>query len=128
MGPRPRCGWLDNHKEPNASRKRRVPGPKSRSSVFWRLWRPPPRGQTFKRPPASVCDLDERNLDLRVEILHGLNPYRCEFALDEIGHRLKLEPEGKQGIHVAATRRNCQDFEQLSMSLGERLRSHFGFP
>src|SRR5258707_1101239 len=44
--------------------ERRVPGPKSRSSVLWRTWRPPPRGQTFERPPASVGDLDESNLDL----------------------------------------------------------------
>jgi len=61
-------------------------------------------------------------------ILHGLNAHRGEFATDEIGHRFKLEPTGKQSIYVAAMRRNCQDFEQLAMSFGERLRGHFGFP
>jgi hypothetical protein len=41
-----------------------------------------------------------------------------------------LEPEGKQSIHVAAMRRNCQGFEHLEMSLREALvfglRGHFG--
>jgi hypothetical protein len=40
------------------------------------------------RPPARVRDFHESNLDRRVALLHGLNPYRCEPVADEIGHCL----------------------------------------
>jgi hypothetical protein len=80
--------------EANAGRSGGVPEPQSRSSVFWRTWRSSPRGQTFKRPPAGVRDLDDSKLDLRVAVLHSFNPYCCEFTANEISHRLKLEPEG----------------------------------
>src|SRR5262249_30188530 len=100
-----------------------------RSSAVWQTWRPAPRGQTFERTPSGVCDLDASNLDLRVVALHDLKPYSCQFTADEISYRLKREPEGKQSIHTAATRRNCQDFEHLAMSFGESLvfglRGHF---
>jgi len=49
--------------------------------------------------------------------------------LDEIGHCLKLEPDGKQSIHVAAMRRIGQHIEHLAMCLDKalvsRLRGHF---
>jgi hypothetical protein len=87
-------------------------------SAAWRTWRLSVRGQTFERPPAGVRDSDASKLDLQAVLLHGLNPYRCESALDEIGHCLKLEPAGKQSIHVAAIRRLGQHFKHLTMFSG----------
>lgn len=54
-------------------------------------------------------------------LLRALNPDRCEFTADEIGNRLKLEPQSKQSIHLAAMQRDSQDFEHLTMFFGESL-------
>src|SRR5260370_21773754 len=80
------------------------------------------------RLPSCVGNPDASNLDRQAALLHGLNPYRCEPTADEGGHYLKLEPAGKQSIHIAAMLRLSEHSEHAEMAqavvLGLWLRDH----